>query len=189
MQEWLRLQAAGELTGPAALWMRTLAAGRGAVRHAGRSVSDPELAADPAHRATLERMRAAVAEWMTRIGDQGLINEPEMIQRMWPGGVQPAPRSPTSCRARPPTPARARPCSRVGPTGGGHLRADAGRVDRVHDREARRRVAALHRPVRVEPDDAARQGDPIRIQGERGNARLSTEPASSQPEFLPRDVS
>ena len=26
---------------------------------------------------------------MTRIGDQGLINEPEMIQRMWPGGVQP----------------------------------------------------------------------------------------------------
>ena len=48
------------------------------------------LAADPAHRATLERMRAAVVEWMTRIDDQGLINEPEMIQRMWPGGVQPA---------------------------------------------------------------------------------------------------
>jgi N-sulfoglucosamine sulfohydrolase len=27
---------------------------------------------------------------MTRTGDQGLINEPELIQRMWPGGVQPA---------------------------------------------------------------------------------------------------
>jgi hypothetical protein len=26
---------------------------------------------------------------MRRIGDQGLINEAEMIQRMWPGGVQP----------------------------------------------------------------------------------------------------
>jgi N-sulfoglucosamine sulfohydrolase len=26
---------------------------------------------------------------MTRINDQGLINEAEMIQRMWPGGVQP----------------------------------------------------------------------------------------------------
>ena len=26
---------------------------------------------------------------MARIGDQGLVNEPEMIQRMWPGGVQP----------------------------------------------------------------------------------------------------
>jgi hypothetical protein len=34
-------------------------------------------------------MRAAVDDWMKRIGDQGLINEPEMIQRMWPGGVQP----------------------------------------------------------------------------------------------------
>jgi hypothetical protein len=26
---------------------------------------------------------------MERVGDQGLVNEPEMIQRMWPGGVQP----------------------------------------------------------------------------------------------------
>ena len=34
------------------------------------------LAAEPAHRATLERMRKAVADWMTRIDDQGLINEP-----------------------------------------------------------------------------------------------------------------
>ncbi len=34
-------------------------------------------------------MRAAVEGWMSRIGDQGLVNEPEMIQRMWPGGVQP----------------------------------------------------------------------------------------------------
>ena len=48
-----------------------------------------DLAADPAHRATLERLRKAVTDWMTRTGDQGLVNEPEMIQRMWPGGVQP----------------------------------------------------------------------------------------------------
>ena len=41
MQEWLRLQAERKLTGPAALWMRTQPAGRGAVRHAGRSASDP----------------------------------------------------------------------------------------------------------------------------------------------------
>jgi len=47
------------------------------------------LADDPAHRTTLERMRHAVTEWMARIGDQGVINEAEMIQRMWPGGVQP----------------------------------------------------------------------------------------------------
>ena len=35
------------------------------------------------------RLRSALTEWMGRTGDQGLVNEPEMIQRMWPGGVQP----------------------------------------------------------------------------------------------------
>lgn len=89
MQEWLRLQAEGKLTGPAALWMRTSRP----AEELYDTVADPhqirDLAGDPAHRATLERMRQAVAGWMARIGDQGLINEAEMIQRMWPGGVQP----------------------------------------------------------------------------------------------------
>jgi hypothetical protein len=57
------------------------------------SSADPhqirDLAAEPAHRPVLERMRKAVTDWMTRIGDQGFINEAEMIQRMWPGGAQP----------------------------------------------------------------------------------------------------
>jgi hypothetical protein len=47
------------------------------------------LAAEAAHQATLQRMRTAVSDWMSRINDQGLINEAEMIDRMWPGGVQP----------------------------------------------------------------------------------------------------
>jgi hypothetical protein len=47
------------------------------------------LAGQDAHRAALERMRRAVGDWMARVGDQGLINEAEMIRRMWPGGVQP----------------------------------------------------------------------------------------------------
>jgi N-sulfoglucosamine sulfohydrolase len=89
MQEWLRMQAAGELAGPPALWMRTSRP----VEELYDVTRDPHqianLAADPAHRETLERMRTAVTAWMTRTGDQGLINEAEMIQRMWPGGVQP----------------------------------------------------------------------------------------------------
>ena len=79
----------GKLTGPPALWMRTSRP----AEELYDTDADPHqinnLAADPAHRATLERMRSAVTSWMTQIGDQGLINEPEMIQRMWPGGVQP----------------------------------------------------------------------------------------------------
>ena len=50
------------------------------------TVADPhqihDLSADPAHAATLGRMRQAVTDWMARIDDQGLINEPEMIQRV-----------------------------------------------------------------------------------------------------------
>jgi N-sulfoglucosamine sulfohydrolase len=89
MQEWLRLQAERKLTGPAALWMRT----HRPAEELYDTRADPHqienLAEDPAHRTTLERMRHAVTEWMSRSGDQGLINEAEMIQRMWPGGVQP----------------------------------------------------------------------------------------------------
>ncbi len=89
MQEWLRLEAERKLTGPAALWMRT----HRPAEELYDTEKDPDqihdLSADPAQRATLERMRGAVSAWMARIQDQGLINEAEMIQRMWPGGVQP----------------------------------------------------------------------------------------------------
>ena len=89
MQEWLRLQAATELSGSPALWMRT----HRPAEELYDTRSDPyqvnNLAPDAAHRPTLERMRAAVSSWMSRINDQGLINEAEMIQRMWPAGAQP----------------------------------------------------------------------------------------------------
>ena len=89
MQEWFRLQADGKLTGPAALWMRTSRP----AEELYDTRTDPhqihDLSAEPAHRATLERLRRAVTDWMARSNDQGLVNEPEMIQRMWPGGVQP----------------------------------------------------------------------------------------------------
>ena len=107
MQEWLRLQAARQLTGTAALWMRTSRPAEELYDTTTDKHQVRNLAAEPAHRATLERMRKAVIDWMTRIGDQGLINEPEMIQRMWPGGVQPetalpyiAPRRATTPPAR-----------------------------------------------------------------------------------------
>jgi arylsulfatase A-like enzyme len=89
MQEWFRLAAEGTLSGPPALWMRT----HRPAEELYDTVADPhqirDLSGDPSHAATLARMRQAVTAWMARIDDQGLINEPEMIQRMWPGGVQP----------------------------------------------------------------------------------------------------
>jgi arylsulfatase A-like enzyme len=89
MQEWFRLQAERKLTGPAALWMRI----QRPAEELYDTIADPDqihdLSAESKHAATLTRMRKAVTEWMSRVGDQGLVNEPEMIQRMWPGGVQP----------------------------------------------------------------------------------------------------
>ena len=89
MQEWFRLQAERTLSGPAALWMRT----HRPAEELYDTQADPyqirNLSDETKHRETLERMRKAVTEWMARINDQGLVNEPEMIQRMWPGGIQP----------------------------------------------------------------------------------------------------
>ena len=77
MQEWLRLQAEGSLTGAPSLWMRTSRPAEELydVRRDPHQIND--IATDPAHRATLARMRTAVTDWMSRIDDQGLINEPE----------------------------------------------------------------------------------------------------------------
>ena len=90
MQEWLRLQAEG------ALDRRRRRCGCARSRPAEELYDvrrDPHqienLAAEPGASRHARADARAVTDWMTRIGDQGLINEPEMIQRMWPGGVQP----------------------------------------------------------------------------------------------------
>jgi arylsulfatase A-like enzyme len=94
MQELLRVQAEGSARGPVGLWMRRSRP----PEELFDTQADPDqihdLASDPARRDVLERMRHAVDDWMTRTNDQGRINEPEMIQRMWPGGVQPVTAAP-----------------------------------------------------------------------------------------------
>jgi N-sulfoglucosamine sulfohydrolase len=89
MQEWFRLQAESALQGPPALWMRNSRPAEELFDVQRDPHQIDNIAGDPAHRVTLEKMRGAVTEWMRTIGDQGLINEAEMIQRMWPGGIQP----------------------------------------------------------------------------------------------------
>ncbi len=89
MQEWYRLRAEGALSGPPALWMRSTKP----PEELYDTLADPhqinDLAGDPASQPTLVRLRRALDDWMQQVGDQGLINEAEMAQRMWPGGVQP----------------------------------------------------------------------------------------------------
>jgi len=47
------------------------------------------LADDPAHRATLERLQGALDAWLAQRPDLSDIPEEEMIEKYWPGGEQP----------------------------------------------------------------------------------------------------
>jgi N-sulfoglucosamine sulfohydrolase len=89
MQELLRLHAEGRLNETQRLWLRD----QRPVEELYDTESDPHevrnLAASPEHREVLQRMRGVLDEWMEEISDLGRISEAEMVQRMWPGGVQP----------------------------------------------------------------------------------------------------
>jgi N-sulfoglucosamine sulfohydrolase len=47
------------------------------------------LAADPAHRSTLQRLRNVLDDWRDEFGDMGDIPEEQMVAQWYPGGVQP----------------------------------------------------------------------------------------------------
>jgi arylsulfatase A-like enzyme len=60
--------------------------------------ADPDelanLAEHPEHQAELNRLRAALDDWLQAVGDMGDIPEAEMVRRWWPGGKQPTTAAP-----------------------------------------------------------------------------------------------
>lgn len=54
-----------------------------------------DLSAEATHRATLESMRAAYADFARRVPDLGALPEPALRERFWPGGEQPRTPPPT----------------------------------------------------------------------------------------------
>jgi hypothetical protein len=95
MQELLRLHQEGRLEGPQQLWFRS----RKPPQELYDLHSDPHeienLAEDPGHQQTLDRLRRALEAWRTEVGDMGRIPEDEMMEQMWPGGEQPATAAPS----------------------------------------------------------------------------------------------
>jgi hypothetical protein len=89
MQELHRLHQEGRLTAAQSLWFRP----RRDPEELYDTRSDPHalvnLAGDPAHAATLERLRAALDAWSAAGPDLGLLPERELAERFWPGGEQP----------------------------------------------------------------------------------------------------
>jgi N-sulfoglucosamine sulfohydrolase len=90
MQELLRLRDAGELSPAQAQWFR-----KSKEREELFDVTnDPyelnNIAADPVYTGKLAELRKEMDSWMSFIDDKGLMPEVELIESMWPNGVQPA---------------------------------------------------------------------------------------------------
>ncbi|HBH82208.1 MAG TPA: sulfatase [Bacteroidales bacterium] len=88
-KEMLRLDAEGKLTGPQKAWM----AYKRPPEELYNIATDPyqinNLINDPVMKLTLYDMRRLLDKWTLETGDLGHMNEPEMIEQMWPGGKQP----------------------------------------------------------------------------------------------------
>lgn len=88
-KEMLRLDAEGKLTGPQKSWM--------AYSRPPEELydvrSDPfqinNLINTPEHSSVLDELRKLHREWTIATSDMGHLNEPEMVEQMWPGGKQP----------------------------------------------------------------------------------------------------
>jgi len=89
MQELLRMRDEGTLDPIQARWFRQPME----PEELYDTVVDPhevhDLARNPAYAGVVARMSAALEEWMEWIGDDPLRPEADLVESMWPGGVQP----------------------------------------------------------------------------------------------------
>ena len=166
MQEWFRLQAERKLTGPAALWMRT----QRPAEELYDTIDDPhqirDLSADPKHRATLVRLRSAAhgvdgAHRRSRTGQRARDDSTDVARRRAAGNGATLHPAATDDRRSHETVVH----DHQGADGGRHLCADSGRVGWLYHRGGTdAEVADLHwTDPRRSADDAARQGDSLRI--------------------------
>ncbi len=81
MQAWRRLAEEGRLAAPAARYFAPTKPIEELYDHEADPDQVNNLAADPRHRATLERLRAECLRWMKESGDLGLLPESEMLVR------------------------------------------------------------------------------------------------------------
>jgi N-sulfoglucosamine sulfohydrolase len=87
LAEWRRLDAAGKLVGPQRLFFRPVKPREELYDTQADPHEVNDLAADPKYAATLQRMREALQSWQKETEDLGLVPEPELRERMRPGGV------------------------------------------------------------------------------------------------------
>ena len=99
MQELLRMRDADQLNTTQAEWFRTSKE----EEELFDVVNDPyelnNIAADPSYAEKLVELRQELDSWMGYVDDKGLMSEEELIESMWPNGVQPTTLSPNASKA------------------------------------------------------------------------------------------
>jgi N-sulfoglucosamine sulfohydrolase len=94
MQDILRLRDEGKLDPVQSLWFRPTKP----EEELYDTEADPrevrDLSGDPAFRGHLARLRTALDGWLREVGDRPGRPEAELLEELWPGGVQPATAAP-----------------------------------------------------------------------------------------------
>jgi len=88
-KEMLRLDAEGKLAGPQKSWMAYSRPPEELYDVKADPFQINNIISDPEYKTILGELRNKHKEWTLETGDMGHLNEPEMIDQMWPGGVQP----------------------------------------------------------------------------------------------------
>jgi hypothetical protein len=88
-KEMLRLDAEGKLSGAQKSWMAYSRPPEELYDVKADPYQLNNLVSDVKLKTVLEDMRKRHTQWTLETGDMGHMNEPEMIEQMWPGGKQP----------------------------------------------------------------------------------------------------
>jgi arylsulfatase A-like enzyme len=89
MQEMMRLDAEGKLNAIQKSWIAQTRPAEELYDVKADPFQLNNLSEDPKFKAILAEMRLQQENWAVTTGDMGRMNEPEMIEIMWPGGKQP----------------------------------------------------------------------------------------------------
>ena len=88
-KEMLRLDAEGKLTGPQKTWMAYSRPPEELYDVKADPFQINNIINDQKYKPVLDELRKKHEQWTNETKDMGHLNEPEMIEQMWPGGIQP----------------------------------------------------------------------------------------------------
>jgi len=89
MNELLRLHDAGRLSGPTAYWFRPEKTKEEFYDCQTDPYNVDNRIDDPKYQDKINELRAVLDQWTRDIHDKGAMSETQMLEQMWPGGIQP----------------------------------------------------------------------------------------------------